>query len=90
MSVITVGSTSCGLLHGVLGSTLGSSFEATRLRFTILAFVYAGMFFLGTCVMLIVIKEENVQATYTGEQTITFSEWVWSGVESTKQMFLNV
>ncbi|KAL8450236.1 hypothetical protein Emed_002632 [Eimeria media] len=89
VSVITVGSTSCGLLHGVLGSTLGSSVEATRLRFLILAIVYAGVFFLGTCVMLLVIKEESVQPEYDRPPQ-SFKEWLWSGVESTQQMFLNI
>lgn len=89
VSVITVGSTSCGLLHGVLGSTLGSTVEATRLRFLILGSVYAGVFFLGTCVMLLVVKEENVQPEYS-DSSQTFSEWCWSGLESTQQMFLNL
>ncbi|OEH77090.1 uncharacterized protein LOC34621322 [Cyclospora cayetanensis] len=89
VSVITLGSTSCGLLHGVLGSTLGATVEATRLRFLILGSVYAGVFFLGTCIMLIVIKEENVQPEYSNG-TQTLGEWIWSGVESTQQMFLNL
>lgn len=89
VSVITLGSTSCGLLHGVLGSTLGSTVEATRFRFLILGSVYAGIFFLGTCIMLLVVKEETVQPEYD-RRTQTFSEWFWSGVESTQQMFLNL
>ncbi|KAL8432849.1 hypothetical protein Efla_007692 [Eimeria flavescens] len=89
VSVITVGSTSCGLLHGVLGSTLGADLEATRLRFLILAAAYAGIFFVGTCAMLLVVQEEDVQPEYA-RPTETFSEWCWSGLESAQQMFLNL
>lgn len=91
VSVITVGSTSCGLLHGILGSTLGSSFEAVRFRFLVLACVYGGLFVIGTLVMLIVIKEESVQMDYSGViQSQTFGEWIMMGIDSVKQMFLNL
>ncbi|KEP67542.1 UNVERIFIED_CONTAM: transporter, major facilitator family protein [Hammondia hammondi] len=91
VSVVTVGSTSCGLLHGILGSALGSSFEAVRFRFTVLACVYGGLFVVGTLIMLIVIKEETVQMDYSGViESQTFGEWIMMGVDSAKQMFLNL
>lgn len=91
VSVITVGSTSCGLLHGILGSTLGSSFEAVRFRFMILGCVYGGLFILGTLIMLVVIKEESVQIDYSGViESQTFGEWIMMGIDSAKQMFLNL
>ncbi|CDJ67603.1 hypothetical protein ENH_00038610, partial [Eimeria necatrix] len=89
VSVITVGSTSCGLLHGVLGSSLGPSVEATRFRFLLLGFIYALLFLFGTLLMLFVVKEETLEPQYP-PQTLTLSQWLQAGVYSAQQMFLNV
>lgn len=91
VSVITCGSTSCGLLHGILGSTLGSSTEATRLRFTILGSVYAGAFLIGTFLVLVGVKEEKVERGQAEAQhRLSLGEWFYMGWESLKEMAFNL
>lgn len=90
VSVVTVGSTSCGLLHGILGSTLGSSFEAVRFRFAVLAAVYGGLFIIGSLTLVLVVKEETVEIVYGDSlEAQSFGEWVRVGLLSMKQTFLN-